>query len=81
VRTNAADRSIERHYLAVMIDVAAFTAPPVWAYRPALQDRVRVDDGREGTVVGFYRREREGVLVAFAGGESAEFPVPALEPA
>jgi hypothetical protein len=42
---------------------------------------VRVDDGREGTVIGFYRREAEAVLVAFASGESAEFPLPALEPA
>ena len=64
-----------------MIDSAAFPAPPAWAYQPALQDRVRVDDGREGTVIGFYRREAEGVLVAFASGETAEFPVPALEPA
>jgi hypothetical protein len=64
-----------------MIDRVAVPAPPVWGYEPALQDRVRVDDGREGTVIGFYRREAEGVLVAFASGETAEFPVPALEPA
>jgi hypothetical protein len=64
-----------------MIDSAALPAPPVWAYQPALRDRVRVDDGREGIVIGFYRREAEGVLVAFASGESAEYPLPALEPA
>jgi hypothetical protein len=51
----------------------------MWAYQPALHDRVRVEGGREGTVIGFYRREAEGVLVAFAAGESGEFLVPELE--
>ena len=81
VRLNAADGSSKRHYVAAMIDQVAFPAPPLWGYEPALRDRVRVDDGREGTVIGFYRREAEAVLVAFASGESAEFPLPALEPA
>ena len=81
MRLSAADGCIKRRYVAAMIDQVVFPAPPVWAYEPALQDRVRVNDGREGTVIGFYRREAEAVLVAFASGESAEFPLPALEPA
>jgi hypothetical protein len=31
-------------------------------------------------VIGFYRREVESVLVAFSGGESAEFFVAHVEP-
>ena len=51
----------------------------MFAYQPALDDRVRVEGGREGTVIGFYRREAEGVLVSFAAGESGEFLVGELE--
>lgn len=76
---NAAASSSEWDYGAFVIEKAAFPVPSTWAYRPELQDRVRVDDGREGTVIGFYRREAEGVLVSFAGGESSEFLVPDLE--
>ena len=76
---NAHVRLGDRPYIATVIERAALPEPPVWAYWPALHDRVRVDNGREGTVIGFYRREAEGVLVAFAAGESAEFLVPELE--
>jgi hypothetical protein len=64
-----------------VINETTFPISPGRGYQPTFQDRVRVDDGREGTVIGFYRREPEGVLVAFAGGESAEFLVANLEPA
>jgi hypothetical protein len=40
---------------------------------PALHDHVRVPDGREGDVIGFYRRTYESVLVLFAAGDSQEF--------
>jgi hypothetical protein len=63
-----------------MIDTAAIPVSLIGAFHPAYHDRVRVDDGREGTVIGFYRREVESVLVAFAGGESAEFFVAHVEP-
>lgn len=66
-------------YVLCVIDGAALPVSPAWAYQPALHDRVRVDGGREGTVIGFYRREAEGVLVSFAAGESGEFLVPDLE--
>ena len=69
----------ERPYVETVIERAALPEQQVWAYRPALHDRVRVDGGREGTVIGFYRREAEGVLVSFAAGESAVFLVPELE--
>jgi hypothetical protein len=36
-------------------------------------DRVRVPDGRIGTVLGYYRRENETVLVEFAFGPASEF--------
>jgi hypothetical protein len=64
-----------------MVDAAAIAVPLVGEYCPAFQDRVRVDDGREGVVIGFYRREFEAVLVAFASGDSAEFALSGLEPA
>jgi hypothetical protein len=40
---------------------------------PALHDHVRVPDGREGNVIGFYRRTYESVLVLFDVGGSQEF--------
>jgi hypothetical protein len=36
-------------------------------------NRVRVPDGRIGTVLGYYRREEETVLVKFTSGTSREF--------
>jgi hypothetical protein len=36
-------------------------------------DCVRVPDGRTGTVIGFYRRHYESVLVRFGPGEAGEF--------
>jgi hypothetical protein len=47
--------------------------------RPALHDRVRVPGGREGEVIGFYRRTNETVLVLFSSGKSDEFPEPDVE--
>ena len=79
MRRSALSAEPETPYVATVIERAALPEPPVWDYRPALHDRVRVDDGREGTVIGFYRREAEGVLVSFGAGESAEFLVPELE--
>jgi hypothetical protein len=46
------------------------TLPPNW---PLLHDRVVVPDGRQGAVVGFYKRFDESVLVVFSPGESGEF--------
>jgi hypothetical protein len=42
-------------------------------------DRVSVPDGRVGEVIGFYRRSYETVLVRFADGDSAEFPMERVE--
>jgi hypothetical protein len=39
---------------------------------PALHDRVCIPDGREGEVIGFYRRAAESVLVRLQSGESVE---------
>ena len=39
----------------------------------------RALDGRVGTVVGFYKREDETVLVRFPTGESTEFAAEELE--
>jgi hypothetical protein len=41
---------------------------------------VSVPDGRNGEVIGFYRRENDSVLVRFASGESAEFLTPDVLP-
>jgi hypothetical protein len=46
------------------LDLSAFSEP---------QNRVRVPDGRVGTVLGYYRREEETVLVKFTSGASREF--------
>jgi hypothetical protein len=46
---------------------------------PALHARVRAPNGREGEVIGFYRRAAESVLVRFAAGEAQEFLVPEVE--
>ncbi len=40
----------------------------------ALHDRVVTNDGREGTVVGFYRLEDDSVLVSFAAYDTARYP-------
>ena len=48
--------------------------------RPALRAHVRVPDGREGDVIGFYRRDDESVLVLFSSGDSHEFLVADVEP-
>ena len=47
--------------------------------RPPLRAQVRVPDGREGDVLGFYSRERESILVVFPSGDCAEFPNEQLE--
>ena len=47
--------------------------------RPLFHDHVRVPDGRTGTVVGFYRRHYESVLVRFGPGEAGEFFTPEVE--
>ena len=47
---------------------------------PVLHDRVLVPSGREGEVVGFYRRADESVLVLFSPGESGEFLTADVEP-
>ena len=49
-------------------DPPANTKPEV-----ALHDLVGVPGGREGEVIGFYRREYDSVVVRFATGDSAEF--------
>jgi hypothetical protein len=47
---------------------------PFEVSRPVLHDRVLVPSGREGEVIGFYRRPPdESVLVLFSPGESGEF--------
>jgi hypothetical protein len=46
---------------------------------PALHARVRAPNGREGEVIGFYRRSAESVLVRFAAGDAQEFLVPEIE--
>jgi hypothetical protein len=56
---------------------SASSAAPV--NRPALHDRVRVPGGREGDVIGFYRRVNESVLVLFSSGETDEFLEPDVE--
>jgi hypothetical protein len=38
-----------------------------------LHDRVLVPNGREGEVIGFYRREDEAVLVSFSSGKPSVF--------
>ena len=43
-------------------------------------DHVRVPDGREGEVIGFYRREFASVVVRFSPRDSAEFFVSDLQP-
>jgi len=48
-------------------------------YRPALHDRVRVPDGREGEVIGFYRRKDESVVVRFSPNEFDQFLMPDVE--
>jgi hypothetical protein len=42
---------------------------------PHLLESVRVPDGRVGTVIGFYLRKRESVVVRFSPGEVDEFAV------
>ena len=59
-------------YEASKLPVGA-PASPLEVYPPALHDRVRVPNGREGEVIGFYRRKDESVLVLFSPGESDEF--------
>jgi hypothetical protein len=48
---------------------------PSVTYQPVgdAHDRVRVPDGRIGTVLGYDRRENETVLVEFAFGPASEF--------
>ena len=45
-----------------------------------LYDHVRVRDGREGQVIGFYRREHDSVVVRFPTGDSDEFFTPEVDP-
>jgi hypothetical protein len=40
---------------------------------PVLHDRVLAPNGREGEVIGFYRRADEAVLVSFSSGEPGVF--------
>jgi hypothetical protein len=42
-------------------------------YWPSLHDRVVVPDGRQGAVIGFYKRFDESVLVVFSPGDWGEF--------
>jgi hypothetical protein len=56
--------------------VYAQPALPTEADPLVLGDRVRVSSGREGEVIGFFRRRDESVLVAFSPRESAEFLTP-----
>jgi hypothetical protein len=49
------------------------TSPLHETPRVACHCRVRVPDGRIGTVIGFYRRDEESVLVSFSSGGSGEF--------
>jgi hypothetical protein len=63
----------------MIVPAAQPASPSVAVNRPALHDRVRVPGGREGDVIGFYRRATESVLVLFASGESDEFLEPDVE--
>ena len=57
-----------------MTALAAYELPPLeLQLRVNLDDRVSVPDGRVGTVIGFYRREVETVLVLFDFGDSSEY--------
>jgi hypothetical protein len=57
------------------IDDSDHCDPPLLARR----GYVRVPDGRIGTVIGFYKRVEESVVVKFASGDSAEFPTGEVE--
>jgi hypothetical protein len=46
---------------------------PPTIHWPSLHDSVVVPDGREGAVIGFYRRDDESVLVSFQLGDFGEF--------
>jgi hypothetical protein len=63
-------------------DMAATTALPQPTRIESnirFRDRVRVPDGRTGTVVGFYRTKSEMALVRFDDEESRKFPLSVLE--
>jgi hypothetical protein len=45
-----------------------------------LYDRVRVPDGRVGSVIGFYRRDVVSVVVLFDSGDSGQFLHAQLSP-
>jgi hypothetical protein len=56
------------------------TRNPVRSPVPRLFESVRVPDGRIGTVIGFYMRESESVLVRFSPGDIGEFAVTHVDP-
>jgi hypothetical protein len=53
-------------------------APEPPAHRIGLYDRVSVPGGRVGSVIGFYSRANETVLVRFDSGDSVEYAPPDL---
>jgi hypothetical protein len=56
-----------------MTNTLPMTFEPTATRRFAVHDRVAVPDGSVGTVIGFYRRAAETVLVLFGSGGSREF--------
>ena len=62
-------RMTGRRQVTTIVCVSALTTQP----ELALHDRVRVPDGRQGDVVGFYRHEQELVLVSFSASDAAKF--------
>jgi hypothetical protein len=46
---------------------------PASIHQLAVRDEVRVPDGREGWVIGFYRRKDDYVCVAFSQRDTSEF--------
>jgi hypothetical protein len=47
----------------------------------ALHDRVRIPDGREGEVIGFYRRTAESALIRVQSGGCVEALLADVQPA
>jgi hypothetical protein len=63
-----------------MSQVPFETTPAATSWQPVMHDHVRVPDGREGKVIGFYRRDTDTALVMFAVGDCSEFPMSDIQP-
>ena len=62
-----------------MAATAALAPPTRTAENVRFRDRVRVPDGRTGTVVGFYRTRSEMALVRCDNGETRKFALSELQ--